>query len=110
MTEIFVYDFPELQRGGKLCSVMYISTPQLIGSYNNIVRDINTRNIIVIKVMKPSESVNIDDIPVAQTPGLRWNAVLKACYQHIMDSFCNNNPYRVSQNKSLRHHTLGLGR
>ena len=65
--------------------VLFISATRLIGSYNKFVRDITIRNVIVMKVMKSPKLANIDNILVAQAPGLRWNVVLKAWYQQITD-------------------------
>ena len=59
--------------------------------------------------MKSEETANINDIHVYQTPGPRWNVVLKSWDQKIMDSFCNNNPDQVSKNASLSHQSIGLG-
>ena len=53
---------------------------------------------------------NIDNIRVTQAPDPWWNLVLKAWSQQITYAFRNNNPDRVSQNASLKHHTFGLGR
>ena len=52
MNELFVNDVPELQHGGKLRSVLFISSSKLIGSYNEFVIYVTTRNVIVMKVMK----------------------------------------------------------
>ena len=59
--------------------------------------------------MKSEETANINDIHFYQTPGPRWNVVLKSWDQKIMDSFCNNNPDQVSKNASLSHQSIGLG-
>ena len=50
---------------------MFISATRLIGSYNKVVRDVTTGNIIFMKVMKAAELSNIDDINVSQSPGPR---------------------------------------
>ena len=51
VNELFVNEIPELQHGGKLRPVMFISAAWIIGSYNELVRDVTTGNIIFIKVM-----------------------------------------------------------
>ena len=71
---------------------MFISATRLIGSYNKVVRDVTTGNIIFMKVMKAAELSNIDYINVSQSPGPRWNVVLKDWSQKITDAFHNNNP------------------
>ena len=78
VNELFVNGIPELQHGGKLCPVLFISSARTIGSYNELVRDVTTGKIIVIKFMKAEESANIDDIRVAQAPDPRWNVILEA--------------------------------
>ena len=55
VNELFVNEIPELQHGGKLRPVMFISASQIIGSYNELVRDVTTGNIIVMKFMKTEE-------------------------------------------------------
>ena len=110
VNELFVNEIPELQHGGKLRPVMFISAAWIIGSYNELVRDVTTGNIIVMKVMKAKESANIYDIRVAQSPEPRRNVVLEAWYQQTTDKFRINNPNRVSKNASLSQKTVGLGR
>ena len=109
VNELFVNDVPELKHQGKLHTVLFISSNQIIGSYNKIVRDFTNRNVIVTKVMKTAESANIDHICVSQAPGPWLNIVLKYWSQKIIDEFRNSDPDRVSPNASLSHQTVGLG-
>ena len=81
--------------------VLFISANRHISSHNEVIRDVTTGNVIVMKFMKAAESAIIYNIRVAQAPGPQWNFVLKAWYQKITDAFRNNNPNRVSQNVSL---------
>ena len=57
--ELFVNNFPELQHGGKLHPVQFISAALIITSYNTVLRDVTTRKFIVVKVMNTVESANI---------------------------------------------------
>ena len=109
VNEIFFNDVLELQYRGKLCPVLFISAAHIIGSKNYVIRDVITKKIIVMKVMKAVELANIENTRVAQAPGPWWNVVLKAWSQQIMDAFHNNNPNRISQNASLIHQTVDLG-
>ena len=52
VNELFVNDAPELKYRGKLRPVLFIYDAWLIGSYKELVRDVTTGNIIVIKVTK----------------------------------------------------------
>ena len=52
VNEIYINDLPELQHGGKLCPVLFISVSRIISSYNNVVRYVITGNVIVMTVMK----------------------------------------------------------
>ena len=78
VNQLFVNDIPEMQHGWKLCPVMFISAARIIGSYNELVRDVTTGKIIAIKVMKAEESANIDNIRVSQANDPRCNVVLEA--------------------------------
>ena len=91
-----------------MCPALFISDAQISVSYNKIVRDITTDNIIFMNVIKAAESANIADIFVVQAPGPRWNVVLEAWYQQTTDSFCNNNPDWISQNALLIQKNVGL--
>ena len=100
---------PELKHGVKLRYVVFVSSVWLVSSYNKLVRDVTTSNIIVIRFMKATELSNIDNIGVSQAPVPRCNVVLKDWYKQITDAFRNNNPNWVSQNASLRQKIVGLG-
>ena len=110
VNELFFNDVPEIQHIGNLRPVLFISAARIIGYYNEVVRYITTRNIIFMRVMKAEKLANIDNIRVAQAPAPLWNVVLKAWSQKITDEFCNNNIDQVSQNTSLIHQTVDLGR
>ena len=68
VNELFVNDIPELQHRGDFCPILFISDDRIIGSCNEVVRDVTTRNTIVMKVMKAEELANIDYIRVSQAP------------------------------------------
>ena len=99
-----------MQHRGKLRPVLFIYSARLIGYYYELVTDVTSGNIVITKVIKAEKLANIDNIRVAQAPVPLWNVVLKAWSQKITDEFCNNNIDQVSQNASLIHKTVDLGR
>ena len=113
ISEMFVNDVPELQYGKPLRRLLITSAARLVGSFNELVRDVTpepTKHDIVLKIMQAAQRAKIDDKSVSIVLGVpRYYHVLKAWSSKIKVDFNSNNPMKPPQDAALSQQIVGLG-
>jgi len=121
---LFVIDVPQLQycassaeRGeknkkGKLWELTLTVAARLIGSYNDLVKDLIAMRVsvdnhpIVYKIRSACQQAQITDSRVKVGGVHHWQAVLKYWSKAIKDDFVARNPPRASPTASIAQHLL----
>jgi hypothetical protein len=91
VSEMFVNDMHRLQVGGNLRPVLMISAARLIGSYNDLIKDVGTDHKVVKLIMEAARRAGVDDARVEESGGPRYHVVLKYWSRLIKDKFTEDN-------------------
>ena len=112
--ELFVNDVPQLQFGTPLRRLLVTSAARLVGSYNELVRDIAPadpmKHDIVLKICTAARRAAIDDNSVSLVPRIpRWLHILKSWSSKIKNDFNLSNPMKPPEDAGLSQQIVGLG-
>ncbi|KAL7494080.1 hypothetical protein ACHAWT_003130 [Skeletonema menzelii] len=109
---LFVNDVPELKKGGKLRPLVNVCAARLIGSLNELVRDVGYTHPIVQKILVAAEKAVVDDdrvmVPTESVNLPRYYIVLKDWSKKIRKDFVDNNPQHAPVSASQEARVNGI--